>query len=105
MSAPPDPITAIMDCLDYARRRPEMFFGSEDGAVFVFLVGFNIACGTLGHGYDPAIYEQVVTERGWQPDCNMTIHQQMVEQGHQREAINHELLTIELDCWQRTRQP
>lgn len=100
----PDPIDAIIVELEWVQKRPGMYLGRDFLTIQAWLSGFNSACAALGYRAPHAIYEEVVGKRGWE-HSTINVFEQMSEQGYEPLAIVDELLTIEIECWQRTRNP
>lgn len=100
----PDPIGAIIAELECVQKRPGMYIGHDFLTIQVWLSGFNSACAALGYRTPYASYEAVVVERGWE-HSTINVFGQMSKQGYEPLAIVNELLTIEIECWQRHRAP
>ena len=94
-------IGSIIQILEIVREKPFMFINVKGLPIVNFLLGFNMACRTLGTiKTETPILEQLMLERGWDRTVLGSINK-MKEQGLDDEGIIRELLTIEIEVWKQ----
>jgi hypothetical protein len=93
-------IDALIERLENARLRPEMYFGDVDvDAVIHFLNGVRVTTGAL-IGEDIQIRQSVLADRGWQLS-GLHPSREMLERGLSPAKTIDELLVIEIEIIQR----
>jgi hypothetical protein len=95
-----DRVAELLIGLEFMREQPQMFFQGVD-AGNDFLRGFAIGAGvSLNLKGDEEIRGAVTRERGW-PWSSLPPWNEMRQQGLDDAAIVHEMLSIEIEVWQR----
>lgn len=96
----------IIQTLEMIRNRPLMYIKGDVDELRAILLGFNLACGSLGlaSGFD-STYQAVVRDRGWTWLPSAGIVPVLIEAGMDTPQIINELLTIEIEVWKKRLLP
>jgi hypothetical protein len=100
-------ITTIIQYLEEIREHPAMYIGTPEPAnIEAFLASFRNVCEMAGfppgvNGNDRSrIYEQVITERGWQT-TSTHISSEMHARKCKPAKIYDETIAVEIEIWKR----
>ena len=98
-------ITEIIQVLEKARRRPGMFFPLDKNGVIGFMGGIHaMKMGVFAIDVQPGITEEILRERGWEPNNALAPWPEMEDRGMSIQSMIDEVLIIEIETLRRSLQ-